>query len=207
MSDLYNIEQDNQTVPVQDCEAQIGEALADFRALLLDALPADAAYVKIKAAYEWLRELHATVDPAYGTDEVIDTMIYPDPVNYKDLAVVYSGDAAYIMYENENMAYYEPEQGTNIWSDGMVIPKNASCPGLANAFINYILTYDASYDNSITVGYTSGNKEVKDDIANGEYDGIDAYVPRSGYEKDEVFRYNDVLVQKLSDLWNKVKID
>ena len=162
---------------------------------------------EIQAAYEWLRELHATVDPAYGTDEVIDTMIYPDPVNYKDLAVVYSGDAAYIMYENENMAYYEPEQGTNIWSDGMVIPKNASCPGLANAFINYILTYDASYDNSITVGYTSGNKEVKDDIANGEYDGIDAYVPRSGYEKDEVFRYNDVLVQKLSDLWNKVKID
>ena len=56
MSDLYNIEQDNQTVPVQDCEAQIGEALADFRALLLDALPADAAYVKIKAAYEWLRD-------------------------------------------------------------------------------------------------------------------------------------------------------
>ncbi|MBQ6362656.1 MAG: LAGLIDADG family homing endonuclease [Lachnospiraceae bacterium] len=56
MSDLNNIEQDNQTVPVQDCEAQIGEALADFRALLLDALPADAAYVKIKAAYEWLRD-------------------------------------------------------------------------------------------------------------------------------------------------------
>ena len=60
MSDLYNIEQDNQAVPVQNCEAQTGEALAgealaDFRALLLDALPADAAYVKIKAAYEWLR--------------------------------------------------------------------------------------------------------------------------------------------------------
>lgn len=56
MSDLYNIEQNNQTVPVQNCEAQIGEALADFRALLLDALPEDAAYVKIKAAYEWLRD-------------------------------------------------------------------------------------------------------------------------------------------------------
>ena len=162
---------------------------------------------EIAEAAKWLKELHDTVDPAYVTDEVIDAMIYPDAVNYKDLAVVYSGDAAYIMSENENMAYYEPEQGTNIWSDGMVIPKNASCPGLANAFINYILTYDASYDNSITVGYTSSNKQVKDDLASGEYDGISAYTPRDGYEKDEVFRFNEVLVQKLSDLWTRVKID
>ena len=162
---------------------------------------------EIEAAYQWLKELDAAVDPAYLTDEVIDTMIYPDPVNYKDLAVVYSGDAAYIQYENENMAYYEPEQGTNVWSDGMVIPKNAGCPGLANEFINYVLTYDASYDNSITVGYTSSNKEVKDDIASGEYDGIEAYVPRSGYAKDEVFRFNEVLVQELSDRWVRVKMD
>ena len=162
---------------------------------------------EIQKAYEWLKELDEAVDPAYLTDEVIDTMIYPDAVNYKDLAVVYSGDAAYIQYENENMAYFEPEQGTNVWSDGMVIPKNAGCPGLANEFINYILSYDASYDNSITVGYTSSNKEVKDDIAGGEYDGIEAYVPRSGYAKDEVFRFNETLVQLLSDRWNRVKMD
>ena len=111
------------------------------------------------------------------------------------------------MHENENMDYIEPFQGTNVWSDGMVIPKNANCAGLANEFINYILTYDASYDNSITVGYTSSNLEVSEDIANGEYDGIGAYTPRSGYDKDEVFRFNEVLVQKLSDLWNKVKIN
>ena len=154
---------------------------------------------EIAEAAKWLKELHDTVDPAYVTDEVIDAMIYPDAVNYKDLAVVYSGDAAYIMYENENMAYYEPEQGTNIWSDGMVIPKNASCPGLANAFINYILTYDASYDNSITVGYTSSNKQVKDDLASGEYDGISAYTPRDGYEKAEptVQEYMDLALELL----------
>ena len=101
----------------------------------------------------------------------------------------------------------EPSQGTNVWSDGMVIPKNAGCPGLANAFINYMLEYDAAYDNSVTVGYTSSNKQVKDDVAAGEYEGIDAYLPRAGYDKDEVFRFNEVLVAKLSDLWNKVKID
>ncbi len=162
---------------------------------------------EIQEAYEWLRKVHETVSPAYVTDEVIDSMIYPDENNPKDIAVVYSGDAAYIMYENEDMAYIEPKQGTNIWSDGMVIPNNAGCPGLANAFINYILTYDASYDNSLTVGYTSSNKEVSDELSSTEFAGIDAYAPRVGYTKDEVFRYNEVLVQKLSDLWNKVKIN
>ena len=42
-----------------DCneqDKQINAALSDFRALLLDALPEDAAYVKVKATYEWLRD-------------------------------------------------------------------------------------------------------------------------------------------------------
>ncbi|MBQ3461376.1 MAG: ABC transporter substrate-binding protein [Solobacterium sp.] len=162
---------------------------------------------EIQAAYEWLKKVHNNVHPAYVTDEVIDAMAYPDANNPKDLAVVYSGDAAYIESINPDMGYFEPKQGTNIWSDGMVIPNNAGCPALANEFINFVLTYDSSYDNSITVGYTSSNLKVKEDIANGDYDGINAYLPRSNYEKDEVFRYNEVLVQKLSDLWNKVKID
>ena len=162
---------------------------------------------EIQEAYEWLKKVNETVSPAYLTDEVIDTMAFPDASSPKDIAVVYSGDAAYIQNENPDMAYIEPKQGTNIWSDGMVIPKNAPCAGLANEFINYVLTYDASYDNSIAVGYTSSNLKVKEDISTNEYDGIDSYLPRSGYDKDEVFRYNNVLVQKLSDLWNKVKID
>lgn len=162
---------------------------------------------EIQEAYEWLRKVNETVNPAYMTDEVIDTMINPNANNPKDIAVVYSGDAAYIMSENEDMDYIEPKQGTNIWSDGMVIPANANCAPLANEFINYVLTYDASYDNSITVGYTSSNKKVTEDISTGDYEGIGAYLPRTGYDKDEVFRFNEVLVQKLSDLWNKVKIN
>lgn len=162
---------------------------------------------EIQQAYEWLRKVHETVHPAYVTDEVIDAMAYPSDNNPKDIAVVYSGDAAYIMAENDSMDYIEPKQGTNIWSDAMVIPKNAGCPGLANEFINFVLEYDSSYDNSVTVGYTSSNKKVTEDLSNGEFEGIGAYLPRTGYDKDEVFRFNEVLVQKLSDLWNKVKID
>lgn len=158
---------------------------------------------EIQAAYEWLKELNDTMEPTYVTDEVIDNMAN----GIKDLAVVYSGDAAYVLSENEDMSYCMPKEGTNIWSDGMVIPKNAANPKLAHEFINYVLTYDASYDNSATVGYCSSNQDVIDEMIGegGEYDGNEAYLPRMGYEKDEVFKHNEVLIRKLADLWIRVK--
>lgn len=158
---------------------------------------------EIDAAYEWLCNVNNTMKPVYVTDEIIDNMIN----GVKDMGVIYSGDAAYILSENPDMGFYMPNQGTNIWSDSMVIPKNAPNPDLANLFINYVLTYDASYDNTETVGYTSSNADVvADAIAEGGiYEGNEAYIPRSGYDKDEVFRDNEVLRKKLSELWIKVK--
>ena len=89
---------------------------------------------EINAAYEWLLELNNTMEPAYVTDEVIDNMAN----GMKSLAVVYSGDAAYILSQNEDMGFFMPEEGTNLWSDAMVIPANAENPDLANKFINYV---------------------------------------------------------------------
>lgn len=156
---------------------------------------------EINAAYEWLLELNKTMSPAYVTDEVIDGMISGN----KDIAVVYSGDATYILEENEDMSFALPESGTNLWSDCMVVPANAENPLLAHEFINYVLTYDASYDNSYTVGYASTNQEVLDDLSTGEYSENDAYLPRTDNDKDEVFRDNIVLKEKLSNLWLRVK--
>lgn len=158
---------------------------------------------EIQAAYDWLSQINNTMDPAYVTDEVIDNMVN----GMKDLAVVYSGDAAYILSENEDMRYFQPNEGTNIWSDGMVIPANAKNPKLANEFINYVLTYDASYGNSEEVGYASSNQEVLDDMTapGAAYETNEAYLPRVGYAKDEVFVYNADMVSKLAELWLKVK--
>lgn len=157
---------------------------------------------EIQAAYEWLLDINNNMEPSYVTDEVIDFMMNKT----KDLAIVYSGDAATILAENEDMGYYVPDCGTNIWSDGMVIPANAKNPKLAHEFINYVLTYDASYDNSVTVGYASSNQQVLDDLTaeDGEFADNEAYLPRS-YELDEVFHDNEILRRRLSELWIKVK--
>ena len=158
---------------------------------------------EINDAYEWLLQMNNTMSPVYVTDEVIDGMMN----GYKDIAVVYSGDAAVVLDENEDMSFYMPSQGTNIWCDAMVIPQNAENPKLAHEFINYLLTYEAAFDNTETVGYTSPNAEVFEEMTSSEdlYADNAAYLPRSGYDKDEMFHDNQVLMRELSKLWIKVK--
>ncbi len=159
---------------------------------------------EIQEAYEWLVKCVETMDTEIVTDEIIDNMAQ----GRKALGLIYSGDATYVMDENEDMGYYMPEYGTNLWSDGMVIPKNAKNPDLAHAFINFASDYAGAYDNSSYVGYTSSNQEVMDDIygEGGDYEGIDAYIPRTDNPNDEVFEYNEETKKIMGDLWSRVKI-
>ena len=159
---------------------------------------------ELNEAFNWLVQCVQTMDPEIVTDEIIDNMAQAR----KALGLIYSGDAAYVMSENENMGFYMPTSGTNLWSDAMVIPKNAKNPKLANEFIRYITSYDAAMDNSSYVGYTSPNKEVMEELGGkgGDYDGINAYTPRAGYDKDEVFQYDETTRKIIADLWSRGKV-
>ena len=159
---------------------------------------------QIQEAYDWLMEMNDAVDPAYVTDEVIDGMANGD----MDIAIMYSGDAAYVISENSDMSYLEPSQGTNIWVDAMVIPANSSCPALANEFINFMMEDDIAQMTSEYVGYTSPNTAVRDYLSGelGDYFENPAYLPRSGYDKDEVFHFNEKMTRQLADLYTRVKM-
>jgi len=159
---------------------------------------------ELQSAYDWLVQCVETMEPEIVTDEIIDNMAQ----GRKALGLIYSGDATYVMSENENMGFYLPEEGTNIWSDAMVIPTNAKNPELAHEFINYVSSYEGSYDNSSYVGYTSANAEVMKDLSSndGDFAGINAYLPRTDNKKDEVFVYNEVTRKIISNMWSKVKI-
>ena len=159
---------------------------------------------ELNAAYDWLVQCVETMDPEIVTDEIIDNMAQ----GRKAMGIVYSGDAAYIMSENENMGFYMPETGTNFWVDGMVIPANANNVELAHEFMDYVSSYEGAYDNSSYVGYTSPNKEVMDELSGegGDYEGINAYLPRTDNEMDEVFEFNAQTRKIISNLWSKVKI-
>lgn len=159
---------------------------------------------ELQQAYDWLVQCVRTMEPEIVTDEIIDNMVQ----GRKALGLIYSGDAAYVMSENEDMGFYLPETGTNLWSDAMVIPANAKNPDLAHEFINHVCSYEGAYDNSSYVGYTSPNQEVMDELSgeSGDYEGINAYIPRTDNDQDEVFVFNDDTRKIISNLWSKVKI-
>ena len=158
---------------------------------------------EINKAYEWLIDIAKNMEPAYVTDEAIDGLANGE----KAMGMMYSGDAAYIHAENENMQFWAPTEGTNYFVDAMVIHKDAKNVENAYKFMNYILDYDPAYENSTFVGYSSVNAEVLKDLASegGDFEGNDAYIPRDKTANDEVFHNNEEVLKAISELWVRVK--
>lgn len=158
---------------------------------------------ELNAAYEWLIDIAKNMEPAYVTDEAIDGLANGE----KAMGMMYSGDAAYINVENENMAYWAPAEGTNYFVDAMVIHKDAKNVENAYKFMNYIIDYEPQMENSVFVGYSSVNERALKDLssAGGEFEGIDAYIPRDMNVNDEVFHNNEEVLKTISELWVKVK--
>ena len=157
---------------------------------------------EIQEAYEWLIQQRDSMEPIYAGDDVIDNMISGN----KALAVVYSGDASYIISENPQLDYLTPDQGTNIWTDAMVITKDCSEVDLAHEFINFMMDEENALSNTVEVGYTSPIKSAYDEMIHGDYEGISAYIPEIDNPKSEFFGYQEPKIkQKYAELWTKVK--
>jgi spermidine/putrescine transport system substrate-binding protein len=80
----------------------------------------------------------------------------------------WSGDAVWAIEEaakvNVSLDYSVPQEGSNIWFDGWVIPKNARNVKAASYFLNYLCQPDIALRNMDISGYTSaiGTPEIRD---------------------------------------------
>ncbi|KAB2333258.1 ABC transporter substrate-binding protein [Cytobacillus depressus] len=74
------------------------------------------------------------------------------------IGLLWSGVAQEIMWENEDVEYVVPKDGSNIWSDNMVIPKTSKNPDAAHKFINFMLDPEVAAQNTEYVGYSTPNK-------------------------------------------------
>ncbi|WP_071027139.1 ABC transporter substrate-binding protein [Peptoniphilus raoultii] len=96
---------------------------------------------------------------AYMDDDGRDVVVSGDA----NLSLMYSGDALLMMSQNESLDYVIPKEGSNMWIDAMVIPKNSENPSGAHKFINYMLNKEVQVKNvNYCKGYTSPVKGVKD---------------------------------------------
>lgn len=74
------------------------------------------------------------------------------------LAVVWSGDAADMMDENDKLDYVIPKEGSNLWFDNIVIPKSSKNYEGAHTFINFMLEPENAAQNADYVGYATPNE-------------------------------------------------
>ena len=91
---------------------------------------------------------------AYVIDQVRDKMIG----NEAAIGVIYSGEAIYTQWENPNLEYVIPKEGSNVWIDSWVIPKNAKHKENAEKFINFICRPDIAKMNFDYITYSTPNE-------------------------------------------------
>ena len=139
---------------------------------------------------------------AYVVDQVRDKMIGGEAA----LGVIYSGEAIYTKEENEDLEYVVPKEGSNVWIDSWVIPKNAKHKEAAEAFINFLCRPDIALMNFDYIGYSTPNTEVRDmledeDLKNNET----AFPGKDITSRCETFKYlglkmDDIYYSKWKDL-------
>ena len=140
---------------------------------------------------------------AYVIDQVRDKMIG----NEAAIGVIYSGEAIYTQKENPNLEYVIPKEGSNIWIDSWVIPKNAEHKENAEKFINFLCRPDIALKNFEYITYSTPNDAARaliedEDIRNSEI----AFPDLSQYDNLETFQYLGTEADQMyGDLWNKVK--
>jgi len=142
---------------------------------------------------------------AYVTDHVIMSMIAGNAA----LAVVYSGDAAFIMSENPNMNFALPKEGTNLWVDAMVIPATAQNPDLAHEFINFMHRPDIAEMNTRHVMYSTPNTAALAAVQDEEWTQNLAYNPSQEILDSipmEMFRDPGDFLEVYDRIWSEVLI-
>lgn len=138
---------------------------------------------------------------AYVGDEVKDMMIGEEAA----LAVVWSGDAVYMMSENKDLRYVVPKEGSNYWFDNMVIPKTSQNKKEAELFINFMCKPEIGLKNTQYIGYSTTNKEtmklLDSEILNNEV----AYPSNDIINNCEVFLDLGDFIKEYDRVWTDIK--
>ncbi len=138
---------------------------------------------------------------AYVVDQVRDKMIG----NEAALAVIYSGEAIVTREENEALEYIVPKEGSNLWIDAVVIPKNAKHKENAEKFIDFLCRTDIGLLNVDYIGYSTPLSTTKDELDEELQNDPIAYPTDEILANCEVYTYLEPEVDEMyNEKWKKV---
>ena len=136
-------------------------------------------------------------------DQVRDKMIGGEAA----LGVIYSGEALYTQEYNSDLEYVVPEEGTNVWIDGWVIPKNAQNKENAEKFIDFMCRADIALMNFEYITYSTPNTAAWELIEDEALKNNETVFPDlTKYNNLEVFNYLGKEGDELyNNLWKEIK--
>ena len=173
----------------QDCGVSFLDSPEDVIPLALAYLgknPTSQDAADIKAAVDLLMKVRPYI-------RKFDSAGYLNDLPNKDLCVAmsWSGDyatATQLAIDAKikiNLAYTIPKEGTNIWFDAMVVPKDAPHPKNAMLFINFMMRPEVAAANTNVTYYATANmaamKYVNKDILDDPAIYPDPKVMANGY--------------------------
>ena len=139
---------------------------------------------------------------AYYIDEVRDAMIAGDAA----LAVIYSGEALYTQDYNEDLEYVVPKEGSNIWIDSWVIPKNCNNKEGAEAFLNFLCRDDIAKMNFEYITYSTPNDAAKALLDEDLQNNKTVFPDEETIKNQEVFNYlGEEMESYYNSLWKEVR--
>ena len=170
---------------------------------------------------EWVTALGYLKDQkkilqGYVNDEIFNKMTSASAA----IAPYFAGDYVTMSYDNEDLKFYYPKEGTNIFVDAMCIPESSKNKEIAKEYINFMLSVDEDPEKSVAeanalyIGYASPNTLV----TNSEYyieEMGDAYdilygtadIPVSAYESFTEEKFDDDMQQYVNGLWEQLKTE
>lgn len=138
---------------------------------------------------------------SYVGDEVKDKMISGEAA----LAVVYSGDAVYMKWENEELDYAIPKEGSNYWFDAMCIPKSSKNKEAAELFINFMTDPEIALRNAEYIGYSTPNTAAREMLDEEVRNDKTAYPDLNSLENCEVYEDLSDIIAVYNRIWDEVK--
>jgi len=147
---------------------------------------------------------------AYVIDQVRDKMINGEAAE----GVIYSGEMLYIQEQIEELGldydleYVVPEEGTTLWIDCWVVPKNAENKEAAEKWINFLCRPDIAKKNFDYITYSTPNTGAYE-LSDEELQNNEALFPdmdSPAMKNSEILRYlGDDTDNIYNEMWKEVK--
>lgn len=138
---------------------------------------------------------------AYQVDETKDKMVAGEGV----LSVVWSGDAQYAINLNDKLAYSVPKEGSNVWVDGMIVPKTAKNKENALKFIDFMCRPDIAQMNCEYIEYSSPNTKAIELMGDEYISNPNLNPPQELIDNCEFFNDINDFLPIYNTLWAQVK--